>query len=376
MIRTFRHFFDPALSNPIKGKTVDLTVDEIEDAGIREVLQTPGAALGTWAIFDGLLEPSGDGSPFVFKEPLGQAREVKVALSGLFGRFVARAYLKRYLGLSIFAHLGQREILLDGKLRVRVRRKSKGGKGDLPDWVACDAALGKLTVAEAKGCNDESGPQQALERGWKQANRVDILVKSRKAPLKRVAIATRWGVANGGADTPIISVRDPEEEGNMSDAEREATAVGVARLHAANLLKALGYAELASALNQLVRAREDEATNAGAAAQQVLNGTHLYQISGDQPVAPSDGLVGNWVTRAGPVPRPELLTPADQRSLQRLEFRPVFVGLERRFVAALIAGNPTAIRQTASRARHPAGTVRTDGAGGWIVRVDDNTVLE
>ncbi len=31
------------------------------------------------------------GNAFIFKEPLGQAREVKVALSGLFGRFVARA---------------------------------------------------------------------------------------------------------------------------------------------------------------------------------------------------------------------------------------------------------------------------------------------
>jgi hypothetical protein len=64
---------------PIKGPTAELTLNEIEDAGIREVLQTPGAALGSWAILDALLEPSGPGSPFVFKEPLGQAREVKIA---------------------------------------------------------------------------------------------------------------------------------------------------------------------------------------------------------------------------------------------------------------------------------------------------------
>jgi hypothetical protein len=36
----------------------------------------------------------------VFKEPLGQAREVKTALSGLFGRFVVRVYMERYLGIS------------------------------------------------------------------------------------------------------------------------------------------------------------------------------------------------------------------------------------------------------------------------------------
>jgi hypothetical protein len=62
MIRTFRHFFDPVAASPIKGKTADLTVEEIEDAGIREVLQTPGAALGSWALLDSLLEPSGSGS--------------------------------------------------------------------------------------------------------------------------------------------------------------------------------------------------------------------------------------------------------------------------------------------------------------------------
>ena len=106
MIRTFTHSFVPASANPIKGPSAELTVDEIEDAGIREVLQTPGASLGSWAILDSLLEPTGPGSPFVFREPLGQAREVKVALSGLFGRFVARAYLELQRA-GITAHLAE-----------------------------------------------------------------------------------------------------------------------------------------------------------------------------------------------------------------------------------------------------------------------------
>jgi len=93
MTRTFLHSFDPPASNPVTGATVDLGVSEIEDAGIREVLQTPGAAYGAWSILDALLTPIGAGTPFIFRELLGQAREVKVALSGLFGRFVARAYL-------------------------------------------------------------------------------------------------------------------------------------------------------------------------------------------------------------------------------------------------------------------------------------------
>lgn len=98
MARTFIHRFDPISASPVVGPTVDLEVSEIEDAGIREVLQTPGAAYGAWSILDALLAATGPGTPFIFREPLGQAREVKVALSGLFGRFVARAYLERYFG--------------------------------------------------------------------------------------------------------------------------------------------------------------------------------------------------------------------------------------------------------------------------------------
>jgi hypothetical protein len=85
MTRTFLHSFDPAKASPITGPTVDLDVSEIEDAGIREVLQTPGAAYGAWSILDALLMPTGTGTPFIFKKPLGQAREVKVALSGMVG---------------------------------------------------------------------------------------------------------------------------------------------------------------------------------------------------------------------------------------------------------------------------------------------------
>jgi hypothetical protein len=126
MTRTFLHSFDPPASNPVTGATVDLDVSEIEDAGIREVLQTPGTAYGAWSILDALLTPTGAGTPFIFREPLGQAREVKVALSDLFGRFVARAYLERYFNLSIFAHLGSRIIDLDRRRQVKVTRLGRG----------------------------------------------------------------------------------------------------------------------------------------------------------------------------------------------------------------------------------------------------------
>ena len=47
MTRTFLHSFDPPAASPVTGTTVDLEVSEIEDAGIREVLQTPGPPIGT-----------------------------------------------------------------------------------------------------------------------------------------------------------------------------------------------------------------------------------------------------------------------------------------------------------------------------------------
>lgn len=46
MTRTFLHSFDPPSASPVNAATVDLNVADIEDAGIREVLQTPGAAYG------------------------------------------------------------------------------------------------------------------------------------------------------------------------------------------------------------------------------------------------------------------------------------------------------------------------------------------
>lgn len=246
MLRTFSYKFDPAAACPIKGNTAELATDEIESAGLLEVLQTPGASLSSWAFLGALLEQTGPGTPFVFKEPLGQAREVKVALSGLFGRFVARAYLQRYFNLAIFAHLGRRSFRLDGRLRIRVSRKKKQ-RGDLPDWIASDAGLTRLFVAEAKGCHDRSGADQALARAWAQANRIDVILRrgkaQRKAQVKRIAIATRWGVAAGGPAIPIIAVKDPDEAGDMSPDEISAALVGIARHHVANLLKGIGYVE-------------------------------------------------------------------------------------------------------------------------------------
>lgn len=360
--RTFLHSFDPAAASPVAGPTVDLDVTEIEDAGIREVLQTPGAAYGAWSILDALLAPTGVGTPFIFKEPLGQAREVKVALSGLFGRFVARAYLERYFNLSIFAHLGSRVIDLDRRRRIKVTRLSRG---DLPDWIACASDLSALTVAEAKGCHDSGGPAKALDRAWAQAGRIDISARGRRVTVKRVAIATRWGMAAPSPSDAHLSVRDPVDDGEpITPEEKDALFIGMLRLHVANLVKTLGHPELASALHRLtqqpfVRRLDDDVRRA----RTLLDSSPISEVEQTTAI---DGLIGGVVTRAGPVGESDV-APAEQEALARFNLRPVFVGVERDLVRAAIDGKADTVRARLDQLTKADDFARSDRAGGWII---------
>lgn len=366
MTRTFLHNFDPPASSPVTGATVDLEVSEIEDAGIREVLQTPGAAYGAWSILDALLTPTGAGTPFIFREPLGQAREVKVALSGLFGRFVARAYLERYFNLSIFAHLGSRIIDLDRRRQVKVTRLSRG---DLPDWIACASDLSSLTVAEAKGCHDSGGPAKALNRAWAQAGRIDLTAGGRKVTVKRIAIATRWGMAAPNPTDAHLSVRDPVDEGEpIKPEEKDALLIGLLRLHIANLIKSLGHAELASALRGLTHqpfARRLQGDLQRARA--LLDATPVREV---EKATAMVGLIGGIVTRAGPVADTDV-APADQEALARLNLRPVFVGIERDLIRAVIDAELQSVRIRLTQTVGPDEFARPDRAGGWIIPIGE-----
>ncbi|MBZ9984104.1 hypothetical protein LB521_23495 [Mesorhizobium sp. BR-1-1-8] len=362
MTRTFLHSFDPPSASPLAGASVDLDVADIEDAGIREVLQTPGAAYGAWSILDALLSPTGVGTPFIFREPLGQAREVKVALSGLFGRFVARAYLERYFNLSIFAHLGSQTIDLDRRRKIKIKRLSRG---DLPDWIACASDLSSLTVAEAKGCHDPGGPAKALRRAWAQAGRIDVIAQGRKVTVKRIAIATRWGMAVAGPADAHLSVKDPLDEGEpIEKDEKDALFIGMLRLHIANLIRPLGHAELAAALYRLTqqpfarRLRGDLDL-----ARAVLDAAPAGEMDKTDTMG---GLVGGIVTRAGPVIEAGV-TPSDQEALARLNLRPVFVGIERELIRAAIDAEPQAVRTRLTQSVRSDDFARPDRAGGWIV---------
>jgi hypothetical protein len=60
MIRTFllEQDANSALVNSIA--LTELNLNDIENAGLREVLQTPHASYNSWTILEALLQPSGD----------------------------------------------------------------------------------------------------------------------------------------------------------------------------------------------------------------------------------------------------------------------------------------------------------------------------
>ena len=362
MDREFHHAFSPSHLSPLAG-SVRLTVEEIEDAGLLEIVQAPGAGFGHWRVLGQLLAP---GSPFVFREPLGQSREVKVALSALFGRFVARAYLTRYLGFHFFVHVALEGIVLDQRLNLRFTRESRG---DLPDWVVAPANLATIGVAEAKGSHDPAGPWSALKRAWTQANRIRVAKGRQRLSVKRVAIVTRWGVSGGVPSTPWIAVRDPVDEGDISDPETEAAAfVGIVRHHLANLVDPLGHRDLATSLRLLT------STQRCGDRQGLVDDAYRHlekaAVSTDRSDELGNPLIGGIVTGAGsfriPAPPPEAL-----KMLDSLDLRPTFVGVNGSLAQAAIHGDLSRIRAAMGRAAQTPGRRRDAAASGAPAERDD-----
>jgi hypothetical protein len=90
---------------------------------------------------------------------------------------------------------------------------------------------------------------------------------------------------------------------------------------------------------------------------------------------PSDALIGAWVSRAGPL-NERTLSKLDQEVLQRLDLRPVYVGIERNLLNAAVIGNVDGIRTLIVRNRTSEGPVRSDGAAVWMIRPTEGTVID
>lgn len=150
---------------------IELTTDEIADAAIREIVQLSLSATPFDLFLEQLLVPND--TWFRWIGQLGHIRETKTALSGLFGRFIARAYLTRYFGFAYFEPVQSDTQSLAGWPSFTVKRKADG---DLPDWViASHAGANSIAIAEAKGSHNIAGPNSPLESARKQVNRIDVL---------------------------------------------------------------------------------------------------------------------------------------------------------------------------------------------------------
>lgn len=374
ILPNFTHAFTPASGSTL-GPTFNLPTRAVEDAGLLEILQSRGPVVGLWGLFDPLLDPAS--AEFRFLEPLGQSREVKTALSGLFGRFVARAYATRHLGLTHFTHVTAPPMRLSGPMRGELRRV-RGQRGDMPDWVAWGPLSG-MAIVEAKGCHDRSGPGQTLRRAFAQAQRAEIWGRRGLAPFKRYAIATRWGFGTPLNWAPMLWVRDPDEEGDsVSPEEIHELQAGIIRLHYATLLDRLEQRALAAALRDLAGTPfQNRHTEARARAIAALEAAPSRRIVGSLSSEPQDELVGGFVTRSGALP--DELSKSDQEMLSRLKMRPAFVGVERRILRLAVDGDISSIEnhlRTADLKEKDGApqAPRDDRAGGWIVRLDEDAV--
>lgn len=362
---TFEHQFEDAFGTILSQSAVHLSVREIEDAGVVEILQTPGAVLGHWQFLSALLDNSVP--TFSFLEPLGHSREVKTAISGLFGRFVARAYATKYLGLTYFLHVRKPPMRLSGLMHGFLARVP-GQQGDMPDWVAWGAGVG-MAIVEAKGCHDIKSPRASLDRAFAQAERAEIIGPRGPVPFKRYAIATRWGFTSPNVSSPMLWVKDPEVGGDMTEWERDELGVAMLRWHCATLVRPLGFEALAEALVDLARNRFlSRIESRKVAAREALYAVEWLVVK-QRLSGPEDALIGSFVTHAGPLASASL-TLEQQNTLREIGLRPMFVGIEVGVIKRAIDGHPFRPKDHAVPALRRDGE---DGAGTWVIRLEDET---
>ena len=131
----------------------------------------------------------------------GIGRDARIAYSSLLGRYLARSYLTRNEGVLAPVPLDVANRLFQGT-PYSIHTVPTNNRGLLADWIGLDI-FGRLIIAETKGSHGRGkatwrGPSrpQLLNQAERQANRTEVRVGGRVLPVRRWAVASRWGTAD------------------------------------------------------------------------------------------------------------------------------------------------------------------------------------
>ncbi len=175
----------------------------------------------------------------------GIGRDARIAFSGLFGRYMARAYLTEYEGVRVLVPLDVAKRQLEGT--DYVIKKNPPSRGHEADWIGIDNQ--GLVIVEAKGTfndgikpwHDRYSQPPILQTAIEQAERTAVFDsrRGRKLRAKRWAIASRWGTEDNGREPTLLAWDSEEEE--LSDADFRTIANILLLTDTNSLMRELGH---------------------------------------------------------------------------------------------------------------------------------------
>jgi len=242
-MKRFNYHFTPY--SPTNPSEITLTVRQIARAAIAEMGQLASASIAFGTFLNEITKDPNNF--FIWSKRLGTVRETRTALSGLFGRYIARAYLEQYQDCRYFWPITSKTMVIPNGAGLRLRPTPKTS-GDSPDWVCADRGT-SIFIAEAKGSHNKSGFDPALGAAKKQVRRVQVVKNGVVLRVKQYSVATRWAIkGDPELDQPWLAVHDPEDgEREPTEDERERLHKGIAALHFSSLLEGMGYSDVAEA---------------------------------------------------------------------------------------------------------------------------------
>ena len=225
-----------------------MCLTQIGIAAARETLVTAAPHMAAiWTdLFESMLIPGCD-LRWAGKGP-GIGRDARIAYSSLLGRYTARAYLTDHEGVRVLVPLDV------AKYRFRrtpfLIEKDPPGRGLEADWIGLDGD--GLVSVEAKGTYDPrkrswEGPDSlptCLKTAIRQTGRTAVFSQRRgvrrKLPVKRWAIASRWGTEAEPELCPTLVAWDPGENHLDNEGYRELEDLLI-RADADGVLEGLGH---------------------------------------------------------------------------------------------------------------------------------------